>query len=305
MYPPRRASFMAFMVKRRVVLGVSAPLWLRSCSALRVLRGELRAFLPGCPCVIIYEGGQAMRTGASRTVRRGFTLVELMVTIVIIAALISLVSVGIVAVLRYLERSRARLSMQGMSAGLVSLKKDYELGTGLPLGVYTNGRTARGTTEFTDEDRDFSAEGVGVGAEILIISTPNFRRKVTGHDSNVLTLDGPPFAESGRELAYFVIKPGGERHPRIQPVRELDPKGKAWASSFTPHLNSRKTKYFEYRAERVQNGFFRDPWGRPYVYELTLGQGVVIERFYTAGRDGKPGTGDDLEQVASTVPFKP
>jgi len=238
--------------------------------------------------------------------RAGFSLVELLVVIGIITLLVTLLTVAVVAVKRYWERTEARLAMQQMAAGFTSLKREYDLDPGAPLAVWGGGRVAAGTAEFTDPGRDFAAAGIGPGDEVLVL-TPEiqFRRAVTARTGNVLTLAGAPFPATRNDLVYFVIRSGDGQWPEIQPDRELDPRNPAWAAGFTPHVNTRGIRQFDPTARRIRDGRFRDPWGTPYGYRLAPGPEAVAEQLFSAGPDAKPGTADDLVQPVTEVPFKP
>jgi hypothetical protein len=121
----------------------------------------------------------------------------------------------------------------------------------------------------------------------------------------VLTLAGAPFAAEAKDLTYFIIRSAGGQWPEVQPDRELDPKNSAWATSFTPHVNTRGMKQFDRMARRIRDGRFRDPWGAPYGYRLLPGPDAVTEQLFSTGPDLKPGTADDLVQPMTEIPFKP
>jgi prepilin-type N-terminal cleavage/methylation domain-containing protein len=240
------------------------------------------------------------------SLRRGFSLVELLVVIGIIALLLTMLTAGIVAVKRYQARAEAALTMKEMAKSFAAMKKAYDFGLDLPVGVYVGGETTSGTTDFTDPRATFAAEGVGAGDELLLLEgAAQGSRKVTGRTGNVLHLAGAPFAKSERSLAYFIVGASGENCPRVYPAKELHPNMNAWRSSFTPHLNTRRASFFDVPARKVRDGWFRDPWGTPYAYRLVPRKDVIAELLLSAGPDRKFGTADDIEELLAEVPFTP
>ncbi|MHC4914279.1 MAG: prepilin-type N-terminal cleavage/methylation domain-containing protein [Planctomycetota bacterium] len=237
---------------------------------------------------------------------RGYTLVELLVVIGIIAMLTTMLTVGIIAVKRYRAIVEARLAMDNMQLGVTSLRQAQDWGQGTPLGVLVGARVAAGSNDLVHDGRDFAADGVSAGDRVFILGGAGaLSREVTAVAGPTLTVDGASFTKSERDLEYFLILASGEPLPRVHPVRELDPANKAWASEFTPLVNHRKKRYFDCPADDVRDGWFRDPWGNPYACEPAPRGKVVVERLFSRGPDGKPGTPDDIERVLSEISLAP
>ncbi len=243
-------------------------------------------------------------TVQTRGPARGFTLVELMMVISIIALLISMTVTGIWGARRHFSKTEARLTMQAMHTGLTSLKRNAEYDPMTPLGVYTAGQTAEGTTTFTDAGRDFVAEGIAVDDVIYILGDDeSSERVITAVSGTQLTLDGANFTSSELAMDYFIIKSSGEGYPEINLPKELNPSNSAWSGTFTAHLNGRKRLYYPCKEKRIRNGEFLDPWGKLYVYSLALDDDTIVEKITCGGPDGVIGTNDDLEEVMTEIPF--
>jgi prepilin-type N-terminal cleavage/methylation domain-containing protein len=247
--------------------------------------------------------GMGTRTAARG--RGGFSLLELLVVIGILALLIGMVTTVIIGVKDHQRRAEAKLTLQEFSKGMISLKMGCNIDPGTPVGVFGGGQTSAGTTDFTDLRRDFAADGIAVGDELFILDgAAQGKRTINGLAGKVLSLSGASFTKSERSLTYFLIKSSGEAYPLIHPARELHPTNTAWAGSFTPHLNHRKIPYFNCPAGKVRDGWFRDPWGTPYAYGFDQDGGAIIERLVSAGRDRKFGTDDDIEKSVAEIPFE-
>jgi prepilin-type N-terminal cleavage/methylation domain-containing protein len=244
------------------------------------------------------------RNPKPETGNAGFTLVELMVVMSIIAILISMVVSGIWMARRHYAKTEARVTMQQMRIGMINLKQNNNYDPMIPIGVYTSGRTQASGNNFSDLHRDFAADGIDVGDKIYILGGSNSgERNVEVVSVSILTVDGTPFTKNERDLEYFIIKGGGEYYPEVDLGKELDPNNKAWAKTYEPHLNGRKLRYYTCKPRRVRDGQFVDPWGKAYRYMLVPEDGKIVEKIVCGGMDTQVGTDDDLEEVIAEIPF--
>ncbi len=243
--------------------------------------------------------------GRLRRTRRGFTLVELMVVMSIIAILISMVVGVIWGARRHYARVEARMTMKQMRIGMINLKQNNNYDPMIPIGVYTSGRTQKSSNNFTDPYRNFATDGIAVGDELYILGGGNAsKRNIAGVAATTLTCDGSSFDANETALEYFVLKADGSYYPEMDLGKELDPNNKEWKASYTPHVNGRRLRYYTCKPKRIQNGQFMDPWGHAYAYRLVPTGTQIIEKITCDGMDGAAGTADDIEEVIAEIPFE-
>jgi hypothetical protein len=198
------------------------------------------------------------------------------------------------------------MTMKQMAIGMINMKKNNEYDPMVPVGVYTAGRVQEATTQFSDLNRDFVADGIKADDHLFLIGgTQTCKRKITAVAATMLTLEGADFAKNERDLEYFIVTSGGDLYPEVDLGKELDPNNKVWAATFVPHLNGRKIRYYTCKPKRIdKTNQFCDPWGKPYVYTLMdNGNDVVVEKIVCAGMDATINTKDDLEEVIAEIPF--
>ena len=89
-------------------------------------------------------------------------------------------------------------------------------------------------------------------------------------------------------------------------VKELAPKLPAWADTYTPLLNTKKTNYMEFKQHSIRGAAVADPWGNPYKYAVrNKNHNDVwydVELIYSDGPDRRPATEDDIVRVVHEYP---
>jgi prepilin-type N-terminal cleavage/methylation domain-containing protein len=241
--------------------------------------------------------------------RSGFTLLEVLVVIVVIAMLMSMVLGAVWMIKKRVIRAQAVLIMQQMNTGVVSMKKNYDYDPMSPLGVHTTGRLVVDTVAaFYDPDRDFGAAGISSADKIYLLTTlVRGERNIDSVGAGVggiLKLSGSKFLKSMSSIEYFIVKADGTSFPEVDLAKELDAGNPVWKATFQPHLNGRRIQYFPCGSKSINlSGDYVDPWDRKYEYGLVVKSGVIVERVRSSGEDAKMNTKDDLERVFYNIPF--
>jgi prepilin-type N-terminal cleavage/methylation domain-containing protein len=242
-------------------------------------------------------------TAKTRATRAGFTLVEMLMVIAIIAVLASLLFVGIGRVRKSALKAQAANDIQQLelSASQAGFKKDF--------GMYppSHVTTSFGVMRF----RVPAALDTGTGTSGTAAQQQNdrsldvlrrmFPRWTPTLNTTTGMLDIPlagQYLDPNQCLVYFLGGPAALNPALGQPGWDV-------ASPTFPTGNTKKGPYFDFPAARVTipestTGYvsgnnlpnFVDPWGVPYAYFAASGDNYDGRLFFPFGSNFTPPPGD-------------
>lgn len=234
-------------------------------------------------------------TAKTRATRAGFTLVEMLMVIAIIAVLASLLFVGIGRVRRSALKVQAANDIQQLelSAGTAGFKKDFGM---FPPSHVT---TPSGVMRFVvprfvpdTQGNSLAAQQNDRSCELLQRMFPRWVPTDGGSGTNQIN---PPLQLAGEYLdpnqclVYFLGGPAALNPALGQPGWDV-------ASPYIPAGNTKKGPFFDFPAARVVvpesatnypklNNLpnFLDPWGVPYAYFAAGGDNYDGRLFFPFG----------------------
>jgi prepilin-type N-terminal cleavage/methylation domain-containing protein len=226
------------------------------------------------------------RAGAGSTARPGFTLVELMIVIAIIAVLAALTTAGVGRVREMGRRTQAMNDISQLSTAASAFKNKYGF---LPPSTFTAPtQVNRADTNYIlltrmfrawpAANRDTLADGT------TLASLPGYQA-ITFRTVNIggIQLDG------NQTMAFFL---GGPNQQGFAPQ-----------GPYTPTGNTKVQPFFDFQEARFVTGpngvpWYSDPWGNPYAFfscgsgdsYATMMSATVPLQFPLTAAAGGPGT---------------